>query len=138
MTLSRRDLQAGSAGLAAALGLPAPAALGQGKPRVVVIGGGAGGATTAKYIARDSAGAIAVTLVEENERYQTCFHSNLFVGGFRSYDEIVHRHDALAANYGITLMRSRAIAIERERREVVPQDGQRLPLIASWSRPAST
>ncbi len=127
MTLSRRDLLAGSAGLAAALGLPAPAVLGQGKPRVVVIGGGAGGATAAKFIARDSAGAIAVTLVEENERYQTCFHSNLFIGGFKQYDEIVHRYDALAANYGITLARSRAIAIERERREVVLQDGQRLP-----------
>jgi sulfide dehydrogenase [flavocytochrome c] flavoprotein subunit len=127
MTLSRRDLLAGSAGLAAALGLPAPTVLGQSKPRVVVIGGGAGGATAAKFIARDSAGAIAVTLVEENEHYQTCFHSNLFIGGFKSYDEIVHRYDALAANYGVTLVRSRATAIERERREVVLQDGRRLP-----------
>ena len=58
----------------------APAVLGQGKPRVVVIGGGAGGATAAKYIAKDSAGAIAVTLVEPNAKYQTCFHSNLYLG----------------------------------------------------------
>ncbi|CAM5197146.1 Flavocytochrome C OS=Bosea thiooxidans OX=53254 GN=ARD30_15255 PE=4 SV=1 [Bosea thiooxidans] len=53
------------------------------KPRVVVIGGGAGGATAARYLAKDSNGAIAVTLVEENEVYQTCFHSNLFLGGFK-------------------------------------------------------
>ena len=67
-----------------ALALGAPAVLGQAKPQVVVIGGGAGGATAARYLAKDSNGAIAVTLVEENEIYQTCFHSNLFLGGFKS------------------------------------------------------
>ena len=40
-------------------------------PRVVVIGGGAGGATAAKYIAKDSKGAIDVTLVEASKRYYT-------------------------------------------------------------------
>jgi sulfide dehydrogenase [flavocytochrome c] flavoprotein subunit len=127
MMRSRREVLAGSGALAAASILPAPALLGQTKARVVVIGGGAGGATAAKYIARESGGAIAVTLVEENERYQTCFHSNLFIGGFKSYAEIVHRYDALAGSYGIEIARTRVTAIERERREVVLADGQRLP-----------
>jgi NADPH-dependent 2,4-dienoyl-CoA reductase/sulfur reductase-like enzyme len=109
------------------LGLGAPAVIGQAKPRVVVIGGGAGGATAARYIAKDSAGAIAVTLVEENETYQTCFHSNLYVGGFRKYDEIVHRYDDLAKNHGIALARARATQIDRDRKEVVLSTGQRLP-----------
>lgn len=127
MKLTRRDLAAGSGALLAASTLAAPAVLGQAKPRVVVVGGGAGGATAAKYVAKDSNGALAVTLVEENATYQSCFHSNLYIGGFKGYDEIVHRYDALASAYGITLARTRATQIDRDRREVALADGQRLP-----------
>ncbi|CAN5332850.1 hypothetical protein BH10PSE8_BH10PSE8_04190 [soil metagenome] len=67
MHLDRRSLILTGLSTAAPLGLGAPAVLGQAKPRVVVIGGGAGGATAARYLAKDSQGAIAVTLVEENE-----------------------------------------------------------------------
>ncbi|MCT4472712.1 NAD(P)/FAD-dependent oxidoreductase [Bosea sp. SSUT22] len=116
---------AGTITASGALGVPA--VLGQAKARVVVIGGGAGGATAAKYIARDGHGAIAVTLVEENETYQSCFHSNLYIGGFKSYDQIVHRYDALTTAYGITLVRQRAARIDRDRKEVVLGDGSRLP-----------
>jgi NADPH-dependent 2,4-dienoyl-CoA reductase/sulfur reductase-like enzyme len=127
MKLTRRDLTAGPVALLTASTLGAPAVLSQAKPRVVVVGGGPGGATAAKYIARDSNGAVAVTLVEENETYQSCFHSNLYIGGFKSYDEIVHRYDALVSAYGITLARGRATQIDRDRKEVVLADGQRLP-----------
>ena len=47
-------------------------------PRVVVVGGGAGGATAARYIA--DGGGASVTLVEANERYTSCFFSNLYIG----------------------------------------------------------
>lgn len=127
MHFDRRTFVLTGLSAAGTLGLGAPAVIGQAKPRVVVIGGGAGGATAARYIAKDSAGAIAVTLVEENETYQTCFHSNLYVGGFRKYDEIVHRYDDLAKNHGITLARARATQIDRDKREVVLSTGQRLP-----------
>ncbi|MFA6965882.1 FCSD flavin-binding domain-containing protein [Bosea sp. (in: a-proteobacteria)] len=127
MTATRRDLMAGFGTALAAGTLSAPAVLGQGRPRVVVVGGGPGGATAAKYLARDSRGAIAVTLVEENETYQSCFHSNLYIGGFKRYEEIVHRYDALASAHGITLVRSRATQIDRDRKEVVLGDGRRLP-----------
>ena len=127
MHLDRRIFILTGLSAAGTLGLGAPSVIGQAKPRVVVIGGGAGGATAARYIAKDSAGAIAVTLVEENETYQTCFHSNLYVGGFRTYDEIVHRYDDLAKNHGITVARARATQIDRDKKEVVLADGQRLP-----------
>ncbi len=85
MMLNRRQLLSGSAALMGATVFGAPSVLGQAKPRVVVIGGGAGGATAAKYIAKDSNSAIAVTLIEPNAKYQTCFHSNLYLGGGRDY-----------------------------------------------------
>ena len=71
---SRRSFVKGATIAAASLSVPSLAfgAL----PRVVVIGGGAGGATAAKYIAKDSKGAIDVTLVEASKRYYTCFFSN--------------------------------------------------------------
>ncbi len=57
-------------------------ALGQAKARVVVIGGGIGGATVAKYLAA-SATTIDVTLVEPRQVYTTCFFSNLYLAGLR-------------------------------------------------------
>ena len=127
MRPTRRDLVVGSGAVFAATTLGMPAVLGQAKARVVVIGGGPGGATAAKYIARDGGGAIAVTLVEENETYQSCFHSNLYVGGFKSYEQLLHRYDALAAAYGITLARQRAIRIDRDAKRVQLGDGTSLP-----------
>lgn len=127
MTIDRRAFALAGLSGAVTLALGAPAILGQAKPRVVVIGGGAGGATAARYLARDSQGAIAVTLVEENETYQTCFHSNLYVGGFKRYDEIVHRYDLLARAPGIAIARTRATRIDRDAKEVLLSTGQRLP-----------
>ena len=67
-------------------------------PRVVVIGGGAGGATAAKYIAKDSKGKVDVTLIEASKRYYTCFFSNLYLGDFRKYGSIGHNY------YGLSLI----------------------------------
>ena len=55
-------------------------ARGQAKARVVVIGGGIGGATAARYLAASSP-AVEVTLVEPNKLYATCFFSNLYLAG---------------------------------------------------------
>jgi sulfide dehydrogenase [flavocytochrome c] flavoprotein subunit len=71
----------------------------QDKPRVVVIGGGAGGATAARYIAKDSEGAIDVTLIDDSEMFTTCFFSNLYLGGYRELrvDHPFLRHAAIRA-----------------------------------------
>lgn len=127
MNIDRRRLLAGGASLGAAAFLAAPPALGQGKPRVVVIGGGPGGATAAKYIAKDSQGAIEVTLVEPAKQFVTCFHSNLYLGGFRDLASITHSYDKLASAYGVKLNHQAARAIDRDKREVVLEDGSRLP-----------
>lgn len=127
MGINRRQMLTGTATFAGAMALGAPAVLGQAKPRVVVIGAGAGGATAAKYIAKESAGGIAVTIVEPNANYQTCFHSNLYLGGFRDYPSITHDYSTLTKNHGIALVKARALRIDRDKREVVLAGDLRLP-----------
>ncbi len=124
--LTRRTFLQSSAAVAGAAAFSAVPAIGQAKPRVVVIGGGAGGTTTAKYIARDSKGAIDVTLVEPVKRYQTCFHSNLYLGGYRSYDSITHGYEKLTSAYGVKMNHQWASAIDRDKKQVVLADGSRL------------
>ncbi len=89
MTLDRRKF-IGSAVAASVLTAPMVQAAGHGKPRVVVVGGGAGGATAARYIAKDSDGAIDVTLIEPTRTYYTCFFSNLYLGGVKQIGDIAH------------------------------------------------
>ncbi|MCG5236402.1 NAD(P)/FAD-dependent oxidoreductase [Xanthobacter oligotrophicus] len=120
-TISRRTLLA-----TAAATLAAPAVLGQARPRLVVVGGGPGGATAARYVAKDAAGAIDVTLVEPNPTYVTCFHSNLFLGGLRGFDSLLHGYEGLARE-GVRVIHEAASAIDRDRRAVVLSGGGRLP-----------
>ena len=122
MTFSRRGFLGTIAASSAAFA--APAVLGQTKPRVVVIGGGAGGATCARYIAKDSDGAIDVTLIEPSEVYYTCFFSNLYLGGFRDFESLGHRYDKLASEYGITLARDMAAGVDREAGTVTLTGGE--------------
>lgn len=116
----------GGAGALAAMGALSYPAFAQAKPRVIVVGGGPGGATAAKYIAKDSAGAIDVTLVEPSAQFTTCFHSNLYLGGFRSLQSITHSYDALG-KYGVRVVRPAAVAINRSTKTVRLADGVTLP-----------
>ena len=123
--LSRRRFLASA--VAASTALSAPAVLAQGRGRVVVVGGGAGGATAARYIAKDAKGAIDVTLVEPSRAYYSCFFSNLYIGGFRDFDSIGHSYGALAANHGINVVHDWAVSIDRDKRSVGLAGGASLP-----------
>jgi sulfide dehydrogenase [flavocytochrome c] flavoprotein chain len=127
MKLNRR-IFLGSAAATGVL-LSAPAVLGQAKPRVVVIGGGAGGATAARYLAKDSAGALDVTLVEANPIYTTCFFSNLYIGGFRDFESLQHGYDKMGAA-GVTVIHDLATAVDRAARTVTLAGGQ----VLNWDR----
>jgi NADPH-dependent 2,4-dienoyl-CoA reductase/sulfur reductase-like enzyme len=123
MTITRRRFLGSSTAALGTFALGAPAVLGQAKARVVVVGGGAGGATAAKYIARDAKGAIEVTLVEPSKQFVTCFHSNLYLGGFKSLENITHGYDKLAGAYGIKLNHQAAASIDRDKMKVKRADG---------------
>ncbi len=99
----------------------------QGKPKVVVIGGGAGGATAARYIAKDSNSGIDVTLIDASDTYTTCFFSNLYIGGYRDFASINHSYETLESNYGITKVTGMAVAIDRDARIVRMADGAEIP-----------
>jgi sulfide dehydrogenase [flavocytochrome c] flavoprotein subunit len=120
MILNRRHFI--GTGLATGAVLAAPTVWGQAKPRVVVIGGGAGGATAARYLAKDSDGVLNVTLVEANPVYTTCFFSNLYLGGFRAFDSLQHGYDRIGA--GVTVVHDLATAVDRAARTVTLRGGQ--------------
>jgi NADPH-dependent 2,4-dienoyl-CoA reductase/sulfur reductase-like enzyme len=91
---------------------------GTGKPRVVVVGGGAGGATAARYIAKDSKGAIDVVLIEPTRTYYTCFFSNLYLGGFKSISDVGHSYGKLVSEYGINVVHDWAVGVDRDAKKV--------------------
>mgnify|MGYP001331754484 CR=1 FL=1 len=93
-------------------------ATGSTRPKVVVIGGGAGGATAARYLAKDSKGAIDVTLIEASKRYYTCFYSNLYLGGFRNYGSIGHNYYGLSVNRGVNVVHDWALSVNNAARTV--------------------
>lgn len=126
MKLDRRAF-IGSGVAAATLSAPMVHAASHGKPKVVVVGGGAGGATAARYIAKDSAGEIDVTLIEPSRSYYTCFFSNLYIGGFRELDSIAHSYGTLASEYGINVVHDWATAVDRDAKTVALAGGGSVP-----------
>ena len=121
---TRRYFIGGAGTAAAVIAFPMPA-FAQAKPKVIVIGGGPGGSTVAKYVAKD--GGIDVTLVEPLRQFTTCFHSNLYLGGFRSFQSLTHSYEKLVKNYGIKHARAMASAIDRDKKTVRLANGITVP-----------
>lgn len=94
-------------------------------PRVVVVGGGFGGATCAKYLRRADR-RIQVTLVEPNARYLTCPFSNYVIGGFRKLDENVQTYDALRTKHGVTVVHDTVTVIDPAGRKIKLRSGKTL------------
>jgi sulfide dehydrogenase [flavocytochrome c] flavoprotein subunit len=117
MKINRRTFLGTTAAAAAASTLSAPMVRAQGTPHVVVVGGGAGGATAARYIAKDSEGAVRVTLIEPTRTYYTCFFSNLYLGGFKEIDDLGHSYGTLAAT-GVNVVHDWATGVDRAAKTV--------------------
>ncbi len=125
-TVSRRKFikVAGATGVGAGLaasGIPAFAK--SGSARVVVIGGGFGGATAAKYLKKfDSS--LDVTLIEVNADYVTCPGSNWVIGGLRDIASITHSYDTLASKYGVKVVQDLVTGINAAKRTVSTKGGK--------------
>ena len=125
MRLSRREFvkwMAASTGAAAVAGCA-----GMGGPsggRVVVIGGGYGGATAARYI-KLWAPDVDVTVVERNDVFVSCPMSNLVLGGNTQIGNVTLGYDGLRSR-GVNLVRDDAVAVDASARQVRLASGKTL------------
>jgi sulfide dehydrogenase [flavocytochrome c] flavoprotein chain len=90
--------------------------------RVVIVGGGYGGATAARYL-RLWGGAIDVTLIERGERFVSCPMSNLVIGGLKQMADITRPYSGLEAS-GVRRIQGDAVALDPQARVVRLADGR--------------
>lgn len=122
MTTRRTVLQAG---LAASASVASPWLRAQTGERVVVIGGGFGGATAARYLRRLNP-AIQVTLVEPADAFVMCPMSNRVIHGGLQLRDITRPYSRLVQQSGLRWVQARAEGIDVARREV-SAGGSKLP-----------
>jgi sulfide dehydrogenase [flavocytochrome c] flavoprotein subunit len=122
--LSRRDVARGIASAAAASVLPRPS-FAQGAARIVVIGGGFGGASCARAL-RQLDPKLQVTLVEPNQVFTACPFSNEVIAGLRELPAQQFTYDRIAAA-GVTVIAQAATKIDPQARTVTLADGSSLP-----------
>jgi NADPH-dependent 2,4-dienoyl-CoA reductase/sulfur reductase-like enzyme len=107
--ITRREFALLAAGVVAATSdVPRPA-LAAGPAKIVIIGGGPGGAAVANQL-KESQPNLDVTLIEPKEKYTTCFFSNLYLGGFRSFKSITFDYEGVKKR-GINVVSDTATAI---------------------------
>ncbi len=93
--------------------------------RVVVVGGGFGGATAARYL-RLWGGNVDVTLVERNTSFVSCPMSNLVLGGFKQIGDITRGYEGLKAA-GVKVVQGEVVGIDAAAKTVRLADGSTLP-----------
>ena len=126
--VSRRRLLGGGLGAVALAGCASVAPQGPPIGRVVVVGGGFGGATAARYL-KLWGGNIDVTLVERNPAFISCPISNLVLGGHRRMADITLGYDGLRAA-GVKVLQGEAVAIDAAGKKLRLASGQAL----AWDR----
>jgi len=123
MTTTRRQFlkTAGATGAGTALVLSGCAGMGGSGGKVVVIGGGFGGATAARYVKMWSPN-TDVTLIEPSRSYVTCPFSNYVLGGFNTLDKITHGYGGLTGA-GIKVVHEAATAVDTAKKTVSTASG---------------
>lgn len=124
-TLNRRAFikLAAAATSASALAFPSIARAGS-KARVVVIGGGYGGATAAKYV-KLLDGGIDVTLIEPNKTYVSCPLSNEVIAGHREIQTLEMGYDGLKKR-GVKVLHDLVVGVDRTKKVVTTKGGKKL------------
>lgn len=122
--LTRREFlkYTGAGALALSAGGLARAQLGPAGPHVVVVGGGFGGATVARYLRLDHPD-IRVTLIEPARQFVTCPFSNLVLGGLRTMESITHGYDGLR-KMGVSVVHDTVTHIDPAGKRVTLKSGK--------------
>jgi len=121
--MKRRTLLRAAAGVGALGTLGAPAVVLGAPRRVVVVGGGVGGCTAAKYL-RKLDPSIAVTLIESQPVYTSCFMSNEVLSGDRTLQSLTFGYDGLR-RHGVEVVQGTAVGIDPEKKQVQTAAGDR-------------
>ena len=134
MTLHRREwlIGAGALGLTSLTGCASDtgAALSStaggrvpAKARVLVVGGGYGGATAAKYVRLFSQQKIDVVLIEPGDAFVSCPISNLVIGGSKTIADVTARYDTLASKHGVRVVKDMVVSIDPVKKVAVLASG---------------
>ena len=95
--------------------------------RIVVIGGGMAGTTVAKYLRLWGGTGVQVTLVEPNATYISNIFSNMVLTGDRTLTQLSYTYGTLTSKYGVKLLTKSVITIDPISRQVMLNDGSKLP-----------
>jgi NADPH-dependent 2,4-dienoyl-CoA reductase/sulfur reductase-like enzyme len=96
------------------------------KAEILVIGGGYGGATAAKYLRLFSNNTASVTLIEPNPSFISCPMSNLVIGGSRNLSELTTSYSNLSKRHGIKMIQDSVASIDTDKKTVKLASGKTL------------
>ena len=105
-----------------------------GPARIVIVGAGVGGASTAKYLKLFSPG-LDVTLIDRNPNYVRHYGSSEVVVGTKTIEDMTVSYNALKSKYGVKVVQDTVTGLDPDRKEVVGEAG-RYPTTSSWWRRA--
>ena len=118
MLMKRRDFLKIGAAASAMASLYGCAGGGKASGHVVVVGGGYGGATIAKYLRMWSEGGVQVTLIERNPTFISCPISNLVIGGTKTMEDITVSYDGLKNKWGVRVIQDEVVAVDAAKRSI--------------------
>jgi sulfide dehydrogenase [flavocytochrome c] flavoprotein subunit len=121
--MTRRNVVRGIAAATASFALPCPSNA-QSAARIVVIGGGFGGASCARALRRNDT-KLQVTLIEPNRIFTACPFSNEVIAGLREIETQQFTYERIAAE-GVTVIAQQATTVDSQKRMVGLADGQSL------------
>ncbi|MBL8458167.1 MAG: FAD-dependent oxidoreductase, partial [Zoogloea sp.] len=123
---NRREFLRGAALAGGAVALPGLSGCAMGskaRGHVVVVGGGFGGATVAKYLRMWSQQGVDVTLIERNPTFISCPISNLVIGGEKQMADITMSYDGLRSTWGVRVILDVVTAVDAGARKVTLASG---------------
>ncbi|HRF30258.1 MAG TPA: NAD(P)/FAD-dependent oxidoreductase [Azonexus sp.] len=121
--MKRRDFLKAGAAAGAMASLYGCAGGGKASGHVVVVGGGYGGATVAKYLRMWSEGGVQVTLIERNPTFISCPISNLVIGGTKTMEDITISYEGLRSKWGVRVIQDDVVAVDAAKKTVSLKGG---------------
>eukprot|EP00825_Cyclidium_porcatum_P010162 TRINITY_DN151_c0_g5_i1.p3 TRINITY_DN151_c0_g5~~TRINITY_DN151_c0_g5_i1.p3 ORF type:complete len:426 (+),score=89.83 TRINITY_DN151_c0_g5_i1:3909-5186(+) len=126
MLMKRRDFLKVGAAAGAMASLYGCAGGNKASGHVVVVGGGYGGATIAKYLRMWSEGGVQVTLVERNPTFISCPISNLVIGGTKTMEDITISYEGLRSKWGVRVIQDDVVAVDAAKKAIALKGGSTL------------